>query len=145
LPSASVFLLLLCNDREVLGPWTNPRWLNMVASIIVGVMVVLSATLTITTVLPTVQPATAAAALGGLLSLVLLVLLVATRQPKVVRSRRRTRTRWETQTWTMPPLETLKPPTGSPGRAIGLTVLRIYLTITAVIVVLRVAHVAIGH
>ena len=24
LPSASVFLLLLCNDREVLGPWRNP-------------------------------------------------------------------------------------------------------------------------
>ena len=23
LPSASVFLLLLCNDREVLGPWRN--------------------------------------------------------------------------------------------------------------------------
>ena len=31
LPSASVFLLLLCNDREVLGPWMNPRWLNIVA------------------------------------------------------------------------------------------------------------------
>ena len=29
LPSASVFLLLLCNDREVLGPWMNPRWLNI--------------------------------------------------------------------------------------------------------------------
>jgi Mn2+/Fe2+ NRAMP family transporter len=25
LPSASVFLLLLCNDREVLGPWVNGR------------------------------------------------------------------------------------------------------------------------
>ena len=23
LPSASVVLLLLCNDREVLGPWVN--------------------------------------------------------------------------------------------------------------------------
>ena len=23
LPSATVFLLLLCNDREVLGPWRN--------------------------------------------------------------------------------------------------------------------------
>ena len=28
LPSASVFLLLLCNDPEVLGPWVNPGWLN---------------------------------------------------------------------------------------------------------------------
>ena len=24
LPSATVFLLLLCNDKAVLGPWTNP-------------------------------------------------------------------------------------------------------------------------
>jgi Mn2+/Fe2+ NRAMP family transporter len=26
LPSATVFLLLLCNDKAVLGPWTNPGW-----------------------------------------------------------------------------------------------------------------------
>ena len=33
LPSASTFLVLLCNDREVLGPWMNPRWLNILASL----------------------------------------------------------------------------------------------------------------
>ena len=38
LPSATVFLLLLCNDREVLGPWVNRPWLNVVASVIVGVL-----------------------------------------------------------------------------------------------------------
>ena len=32
LPSASVFLLLLCNDREVLGPWRNAGWLNVLAT-----------------------------------------------------------------------------------------------------------------
>ena len=32
LPCASVFLLLLCNDPEVLGPWVNPPWLNGVAA-----------------------------------------------------------------------------------------------------------------
>jgi hypothetical protein len=42
LPSASVFLLLLCNDREVLGPWRNPPWLNAVASVIVAILVLLS-------------------------------------------------------------------------------------------------------
>lgn len=31
LPSAGVFLLLLCNDPEVLGPWVNRPWLNWVA------------------------------------------------------------------------------------------------------------------
>jgi Mn2+/Fe2+ NRAMP family transporter len=30
LPSATVFLLLLCNDRQVLGPWVNRPWLNVV-------------------------------------------------------------------------------------------------------------------
>ena len=31
-PAATVFLLLLSNDATVLGPWTNPRWLNVLAS-----------------------------------------------------------------------------------------------------------------
>jgi len=43
LPSATVFLLLLCNDKAVLGAWTNPGWLNVIASAIVGVLVALSA------------------------------------------------------------------------------------------------------
>src|SRR5580693_6119945 len=49
LPSASVFLLLLCNDREVLGPWMNPRWLNILAAFIIGVLLVLSGTLVVDT------------------------------------------------------------------------------------------------
>src|SRR5262249_12271352 len=49
LPSASLFLLLLCNDPEVLGPWTNARRLNIVAAVIIGLLLVLSGTLVITT------------------------------------------------------------------------------------------------
>jgi hypothetical protein len=52
LPSAAVFLLLLCNDREVLGPWVNQRWLNILASIIIGVLLTLSGTLVVSTVFP---------------------------------------------------------------------------------------------
>ncbi len=55
LPSASVFLLLLCNDPEVLGPWVNPKWLNAVAAVIVGVLLVLSGTLMATTLFPHVD------------------------------------------------------------------------------------------
>ena len=29
LPSATVFLLLLCNDKAVLGPWVNTRGMNL--------------------------------------------------------------------------------------------------------------------
>src|SRR6202008_1810436 len=51
LPSASVFLLLLCNDREVLGPWVNRPWLN-VAGLIVGTLLLLSGILMATTLFP---------------------------------------------------------------------------------------------
>ena len=52
LPSASVFLLLLCNDPEVLGPWVNRRWLNILAGVIIGVLLTLSGTLVVSTVFP---------------------------------------------------------------------------------------------
>ena len=52
LPSATVFLLLLCNDREVLGPWSNAPWLNAIASVIVGVLVELSLILMASTMFP---------------------------------------------------------------------------------------------
>src|ERR1019366_4223585 len=52
LPSASVFLLLLCNDREVLGPWVNRRWLNILAVFIVSVLLLLSGILMATPLFP---------------------------------------------------------------------------------------------
>ncbi len=55
LPSAIVFLLLLCNDSELLGPWTNSSWLNILASIIVFALVDLSLVITINTVFPSVN------------------------------------------------------------------------------------------
>src|SRR5258708_31445478 len=36
LPSATVFLLLLCNDKEVLGPWLNGKATNGLAVMILG-------------------------------------------------------------------------------------------------------------
>jgi CBS domain-containing protein len=50
--SASVFLLLLCNDPEVLGPRVNQRGLYILASIIIGVLLTLSGTLVVSTVFP---------------------------------------------------------------------------------------------
>src|SRR5260370_666184 len=50
LPSATVFLLLLCNDKEVLGPWVNGRGTNIIAGIVIGVLVMLSAILMISVV-----------------------------------------------------------------------------------------------
>ena len=46
LPSATVFLLLLCNDKEVLGPWVNGRGTNIFATVVIGLLVMLSVILT---------------------------------------------------------------------------------------------------
>ncbi|MGB9227597.1 NRAMP family divalent metal transporter [Mycobacterium sp.] len=52
LPSATVFLVLLCNDRAVLGPWSNTVRQNIVAWTIVWSLVLLSLALTATTFFP---------------------------------------------------------------------------------------------
>src|SRR5215469_6401671 len=45
LPSATVFLLVLCNDSDVLGPWVNGKVTNALAITVIGVLVILSAIL----------------------------------------------------------------------------------------------------
>lgn len=52
LPSASVFLLLLCNDKAVLGPWMNGPKTNAFTSAVVGVLVTLSIILTASVLFP---------------------------------------------------------------------------------------------
>jgi hypothetical protein len=49
LPSATVFLVLLCNDKPVLGPWVNTVRQNIVAGAIVWTLVLLSLALTAST------------------------------------------------------------------------------------------------
>src|ERR1700752_4468755 len=55
LPSASVFLVLLCNDTDVLGPWINKPWLNIVATVIVSVLLELSLILIISTIFTSID------------------------------------------------------------------------------------------
>jgi len=55
LPSTTIFVLLLCNDREVLGPWVNSKWLNAVASVVVTLLVVLSITMMVSTLFTSVN------------------------------------------------------------------------------------------
>ena len=45
LPSATVLLLLLGNDAEILGPWVNPAWLNALGTLAVSAMLGLSTAL----------------------------------------------------------------------------------------------------
>lgn len=52
LPSATVFLVLLCNDRPVLGPWVNTVRQNIFAWTTVWALVLLSLPLTASTLFP---------------------------------------------------------------------------------------------
>jgi Mn2+/Fe2+ NRAMP family transporter len=42
LPSATVFLLMLCNDKAVLGPWVNGRATNAFAGAVIAALIMLS-------------------------------------------------------------------------------------------------------
>ena len=133
LPSALVFLVLLCNDREVLGPWTNPPWLNAIAVLSIGVLLVLSALLTSTTLVPSIGVTPLLVVLVGALVIVLVVLAWTThwrRDRRVEHPSYAARERWS-----MAPLESLAPCEHSLGRRLGLILLRVYLTVASVLLV----------
>ena len=92
LPSATLFLLLLCNDKDVLGPWVNRRITNVFTSGVIAVLITLSVVLTASVVFPGITAgqivaicATCAAVsvLGGL------VMLVRRRRIRVALAERR--------------------------------------------------------
>jgi len=61
------------------------------------------------------------------------------------RRARRTEPALDRATWQMPPLQELTKPVATPGRTIGLLVLRGYLIIAAVLVVVKFIQLATGH
>ena len=144
LPSATVFLLLLCNDRAVLGPWVNRRGTNMFTSAVVAVLVTLSVVLTASVLFPAITGrqiveiflgcAAASVAAGGW------VLARARRAHSSVEVDRRDRDNWR-----MPPLNMLSKPIMSAGRKAGLTALRSYLAISMILVIVKIVQMAIGH
>ena len=147
LPSATVFLLLLCNDRDVLGPWVNPTWLNIVASVIVGVLVVLSLILAATTLFPNVDAVPLTEGLFGAFAVVMVVVGVL----QIVRNRRRGVKASVTPfanvdggTWRMPPLPELPRPRPSLMRTVGLFTLRGYLLIAVLLAAIKLVQIAVG-
>ena len=146
LPSASVFLLLLANDRAVLGPWTNPGWLNAVASLIIGVLVMLSMILGAVTLFPDIPLGPLTAVLGGRLAGGLGVL-----GAMQLRSRRRRPAEVpdigeveeiDRLTWQMRPLDELPKPNWSLARRAGVLTLRGYLVVAMILVIAKVVQLA---
>jgi hypothetical protein len=118
LPSASVFLLLLCNDREVLGPWVNHSWLNAVATVIIAALLMLSGTLMAATMFPHFNVPQLviwlSAGIAACLAAFAITLRV-TRRHRGTQAKPPPLSREERLHWRMPPLAMLKPVTWSPG------------------------------
>jgi NRAMP (natural resistance-associated macrophage protein)-like metal ion transporter len=144
LPSATVFLLLLCNDKDVLGPWVNKMWINVVSSIIVGVLVMLSLILAVTTLFPDVNVTNMMEILSGVLlaGLVIAGLLFSRKgkmnvqNEKVIIDRRM---------WRMPPLSTLPKPVWSKTSKFGMIVLRGYLLVAVILMIVKAVQLALGR
>ncbi|WP_110317863.1 NRAMP family divalent metal transporter [Mycolicibacterium moriokaense] len=144
LPSASVFLLLLCNDPEVLGPWVNRRWLNAVAALIVGVLLLLSGILMATTLFPHIN----VVAVAGYLVVAVVILAAAGYGTLRWLARRRPQPTGpeplahaiagvDRTSWRMPPLTLLQPVRWSAGTRLGMLALRGYLIVGAVLLVVK--------
>ncbi|ORB73050.1 Nramp family divalent metal transporter [Mycobacterium scrofulaceum] len=141
LPSASVFLLLLCNDREVLGPWVNRPWLNWVAGLIVGTLLLLSGILMATTLFRDLNVVAVAGYLAGALVVLVVAAIpvlrwMARRQPAPAGPRLPARG-VDRNTWRMPPLTLLEPVVWSPGTRLGMIALRSYLVVGALLLVVK--------
>jgi len=141
LPSASVFLLLLCNDREVLGPWVNRRWLNILAGFIVTTLLLLSGILMATTLFPDVNVVKVAEYLvvgiviGVILAVGVLKWLERRHGPQPVPPP--LPVGMDKTQWRMPRLALLDPVKWSAGTKLGMLALRGYLVVGAVLLVVK--------
>src|SRR5438093_1308312 len=142
LPSATVFAVLLCNDRAVLGPWVNKLWLNAVAGVIVAAMLVLSLILVVSTVVPSVDVTALLVVLGSVAGLILFVGGTwswfgnrgAPAEPEISREER--------ANWRMPALVLLERPTWSGLRRTAMYALAGYLVLSIVLLAVKAVELA---
>ena len=145
LPSATVFLLLLCNDKAVLGPWVNSRRLNVFTGAVIAVLVVLSVILTASVLWPEMSEETIIGILAG-------GALLAVGGTTVVRLLDRNRgpaaeppvDRALQNSWVMPPLAELPPVRLSLQSRVWMFALRGYLLLAAGLVMVRIVQLAIS-
>jgi Mn2+/Fe2+ NRAMP family transporter len=137
LPSATVFLLLLCNDKEVLGPWINRPWLNAVAFVIVSLLLVLSLVLMATTVFTHIDVRHLILGMGVALLVVYVVGGVGYRQVLRRRPSEPVMARGRREHWRMPPLNRLERPVWSRGRVAAMYALRGYLVLAVVLLAVK--------
>jgi len=143
LPSSTVFVVLLCNDRAVLGPWVNRPWLNLVAAVIVSALLVLSMVLVVSTAFPKVDVNRLVVILGAVMAVALVAGGVwlwyggrgAAPEPEISRADR--------ENWRMPALVLLERPTWSAPRRVAMMLLAGYLVVAVVLLAVKATQLAV--
>jgi Mn2+/Fe2+ NRAMP family transporter len=147
LPSASVFLLILCNDKEVLGPWVNGRFTNILTALVVTALVLLSIILVAAVVWPDISGQTITNVLigGGIVGVLLVIAVhVLHTREKILRPSAKAlkvckAVRYQ---WRMPPLGALRPMVLSQRNRLWMGLLRGYLVIAMIMVGYKVIQLA---
>jgi hypothetical protein len=135
-----LFLMLLCNDHAVLGPWVNGRWLNVFTGAVIAVLLMLSIVLTASVLYPDMGETTILAILGGgtLFTIAIAAALLVIRGD----DRRIWTDSFGRMIWRMPPLDQLPPAHMTPLTRIWLSVLRGYLVVAGGLVLWRIVELA---
>ncbi|MGD1037176.1 MAG: Nramp family divalent metal transporter [Roseiarcus sp.] len=150
LPSATVFLLLLCNDKPILGPWVNTRWLNYFTSAVIAVLVILSVVLTVSVLFPDATNEQVILGIlggGGVVALVVALAIMALSQNggNGAPAEELAVAPISRNAWRMPPLNQLPPAKLSLAAQTWMGVLRLYLVVAGGMVLFRIVMLAIGQ
>ena len=163
LPSALIFLILLANDKPLLGPWANSTAHNWVVGVIAWIVTTFSLAPLVTTFYPSltlrqISSAFIACAAIGMASVAALLWYRSPRRPGpepgpaenrrppgMPRAEWRQVLRERRAAWVTPAIDTLERPTMSMGRRIGLVALRGYIIFAIVIMVIKLVQVTTAH
>ncbi|MGH3277011.1 MAG: NRAMP family divalent metal transporter, partial [Streptosporangiaceae bacterium] len=163
LPSALVFLILLANDKPVLGPWTNNRAQNWIGGLVVWAVTTFSLAPLVTTFYPDV---TLRQCLVTLVICTIIGMAAAAilwrfrpsrhepvslapdsnqRPPGMARSQWRAVLRDRRTAWRTPPIDTLQRPALSVARKVGLLTLRGYVIFAIIVMAIKLIQVTTAH
>jgi NRAMP (natural resistance-associated macrophage protein)-like metal ion transporter len=145
LPSSTVFAILLCNDRAVLGPWINKPWLNAVAGLIIGMLLVLSLILVISTVIPSIDVTRLLVVLSSMIAGALIggaIWLSVSRRREAPMPEM---SRAERENWRMPALALLERPPMSLARRIAMLTLSGYLVVAVILLAVKAVELALAR
>jgi Mn2+/Fe2+ NRAMP family transporter len=158
LPSATVFLLMLCNDKAVLGPWVNGRFTNAFTGAVIALLVMLSLILVASVTFPHITSRQILIIMIGFGCLALIAVAAILARSRGQEADVQTSpasgaepgrlARPDTpskENWRMPALTMLAPAPMSVGRRLCLAGMWIYLVIAMTAVGFRIAAAAIGH